>query len=128
LAGGVDFYHATIDYDTSFRMSGEDYFYKGKLKDKKIGSHVSLGVEYSLNKNLSLSIDTGYTFTRLNNFTGTLVDRDGTGTDMLLTMAKDELGEMLSIYPTAEPLPSHSRPAEIDFSGFKFSMGLRIFL
>jgi hypothetical protein len=106
-------------------MSGQEYSYRGKLKDSNISGHVSLGAQYSLTKNLSLSVYADYAFAKLKDFTGTLMDRNGTGTEMLLTTARDELGEMLSISPTAEPLPQGYRPAEIDLSGFKFSIGLK---
>jgi hypothetical protein len=127
IGGGATFYNAAIDYDSSRNIFGEAYSWSGKLKDSNLGGHVSLGAEYSLTKNLSLSIDAGYGFAKLDNFTGTLVDRDGTGTEMLLTMARYEFGETIIIHPTAEPLPAYSRPAEIDLSGFKFSAGLKYF-
>jgi hypothetical protein len=103
---------------------GKEYFNRGKLKDRDIGGHASLGAEYFINKNLALTFEGGYTFAKLKNFTGHLVDQDGTSREMQIVWEGDENREIIvhsSISGT------YKRPAAVNFSGFKISLGLKYF-
>ena len=67
-------------------------------------------------------------FGALDDFRGPLIDQDGVGADMLLTMEEDVdgiLGETIGHRLAGEPLGAGVRPAEIDFSGFKFFLGVK---
>ena len=121
IAGCLDFYSSTIDYDYTMTFDEEGVFAEhGEFKDKDLGCHFSLGAEYRVHKNVALTFDAGYGFGALDDFRGTLVDQDGGQNDMLLIMEESLTHALIS-----EPLVSGIRHAEIDFSGPRFSIGLR---
>lgn len=127
LGAGLDYYKATADYDNTVYSDGTEYFRYGKLKDSGVRSHISLEVQYFLNKkkSIAMTLDADYSFAKMNNFTGTLVDSEGTETEALLTIQDSELGEILGTYPVKQSLPTNYRPAELNFNGLKLSVGFK---
>ena len=131
LAAGIDCYRAAIKYDLTMTSGSKTYFWRGTFKDSGTGGHISLGGEISLSKTLALTFAGEYSFVivKLDDFTGEIRDHDGNMKKKLLTMSRDEYGsEFLGHYSTTTPLPGSVRPAEIDLSGLRFSIGIRIFL
>lgn len=123
--GGIDFYNLEMDYGYIGNFSGTGYSYRGTFKDSGLGGHVNLGAEFNLNDNLALNFNAGYSFAKLDDFTGTLADKHGMSSDMLLIMVEDEFGDVMGIYPTTEPLPPDYRPLELDTGGWNFSIGFK---
>ncbi|MBN2031570.1 hypothetical protein JW824_15165 [bacterium] len=128
LSAGIDFYRATVDYNWNYGTAGS---LKGNMKDSGMGFHFSIGSEFFFRKNMALFVQAGYGFATLNHFTGILTDQDGHQTDMHLIMIDEsKYGESLWVAPVPvnafyEP---DTRPAEIDFNGLRFSVGIQLFL
>lgn len=126
LGAGVDYYKATVDYDLTNNSDGTGYYKRGRLKDSGIGGHITFGAQYFLNdKNVAITIESGYSLAKLDNFTGPLVDSDGHSSESLLIMAPDDFGEFLVDYPAAPGLPPGTRMARWTFNGFKVTVGFR---
>ncbi len=130
-SAGIDFYRATVDYDWNYTQNGAAGSLNGNMKDSGMGFHVSIGSEYFFRKNMAFFVQTGYGFATLDHFTGILTDQEGHQTDMHLIML-DEYKHGESLW--AAPVPGDtfyepdSRSAEIDFKGFRFSIGIQLFL
>ncbi len=135
LTGGFSFCSARLGYDYNLQYSEitgisrssslQNYFSRGNLKDSIVGLNFSLGAEYSLNKKMALSFGAGWALARFKKLTGTLIDRFGNSTESLLTMEDNSIGELLGHRSLADLPGSAARPAIVDLSGMRFSLGFQ---
>lgn len=135
LTGGFSFCRARIAYDYNLqyfknnminRSPGiENHYSRGNLKDSNLGLHFSLGAEYILNKKMSLTFDAGWVLARFKKLTGALIDQLGNSTQSLLTMENNPFGELLGHRSLADLVGSGARPAVVDLSGIRLSLGFQ---
>jgi hypothetical protein len=149
FSGGIDFYRTNIDYNYFSKYFETDHpakilqrgsyrhyieteqnmesKYHGDLKKSGLGAHLSMGIEYALKDNLTLTFDLGYLFCKMKNFKGTMVDQDGVKNKMRLIMRENNFGEAIDFQSVSQELGDKVRSAVIDLTGLRFMAGVRYY-
>lgn len=132
LGGGTDYLSATTTHNDRGGICPFNFPVVGKFRNKKLASHIIVGIEHRCTENFILGLSVKYLFSAIiENFRGRFGGSKAAEYyfpgEWYLTMESYSFGERLGMRQISVPLDSSARLFKVDFSGPYINLVLRCY-